>query len=105
MLSLLRLLQQRAPISFAITAVNVDQKQPNFSEHVLPEYLTREQVPHRIVEQETYPLIPCDLWLARKSAAPQGRGNAGPVGQGEPRPHSGHCAFAWHPSGLAAAFS
>jgi tRNA 2-thiocytidine biosynthesis protein TtcA len=57
MLSLLRLLQQRAPISFTLTAVNVDQKQPNFPEHVLPQYLTKEQVPFRIVEQDTYSIV------------------------------------------------
>jgi tRNA 2-thiocytidine biosynthesis protein TtcA len=57
MLSILLLLQQRAPIDFRITAVNVDQKQPGFPEHVLPEYLTAQGVPFRIVEQDTYSIV------------------------------------------------
>ena len=57
MLSLLLDLKRRAPISFQVTAVNVDQKQPNFPEHVLPEYLSQLGVPYRIVEQDTYSIV------------------------------------------------
>jgi tRNA 2-thiocytidine biosynthesis protein TtcA len=57
MLSLLLELKRRAPIHFDVTAVNVDQKQPNFPEHVLPEYLSALKVPYRIVEQDTYSVV------------------------------------------------
>lgn len=42
MLEILRNLQQSAPINFSLVAVNLDQKQPGFPEHVLPEYRERE---------------------------------------------------------------
>lgn len=57
MLDILMNLQKRAPIRFEIVAVNLDQKQPGFPEHVLPEYLTQVGVPFRIEEQDTYSVV------------------------------------------------
>jgi len=57
MLDLLLDVQARAPVRFDILAVNLDQKQPNFPTHVLPEYLKGRNVPFRIVEQDTYSVV------------------------------------------------
>jgi tRNA 2-thiocytidine biosynthesis protein TtcA len=50
-------LRERAPIAFDIVAVNLDQKQPGFPEHVLPEYLKSRGVPFHIEQQDTYSIV------------------------------------------------
>ncbi|MEW7314941.1 tRNA 2-thiocytidine(32) synthetase TtcA [Buttiauxella gaviniae] len=57
MLEILRNLQQSAPISFSLVAVNLDQKQPGFPEHILPEYLESIGVEYKIVEENTYGIV------------------------------------------------
>ena len=57
MLEILRGLQKTAPIHFDLVAVNLDQKQPGFPEHVLPEYLTSIGVPFHILEKDTFSIV------------------------------------------------
>ena len=57
MLDILLQLQKKAPVSFSITAVNLDQKQPDFPEHVLPAYLQSLGVDFHIIEQDTYSVV------------------------------------------------
>lgn len=57
MLEMLQHLQAHAPISFDIIAVNLDQKQPGFPEHVLPNYLDALGVEYKIVEEDTYSIV------------------------------------------------
>ena len=57
MLDILLDLQKRAPVRFEIVAVNLDQKQPGFPEHVLPQYLEQLGVPFRIEAQDTYSIV------------------------------------------------
>ena len=57
MLDVLLQLQKKAPVSFSITAVNLDQKQPDFPAHVLPGYLESIGVDYRILEQDTYSVV------------------------------------------------
>jgi tRNA 2-thiocytidine biosynthesis protein TtcA len=65
LLDVLLTLKDRAPLPFDIVAVNLDQKQPGFPAHVLPEYLAGRGVPFRIEEQDTYSVV--------KRLIPEGR--------------------------------
>ena len=65
LLDILLKLKQRAPIDFELVAVNLDQKQPGFPEHVLPGYLKALGVPFHIENQDTYSIV--------KDKIPQGK--------------------------------
>ncbi len=65
MLDILLSLQQYAPVRYELVAVNLDQKQPGYPEHVLPEYLTGRGVPFHILEQDTYSVV--------KNVVPEGK--------------------------------
>jgi len=57
MLDILLKLRKNAPIEFELVAVNLDQKQPDFPEHILPEYLDNLNLPYHILEQDTYSVV------------------------------------------------
>ncbi|PLR39088.1 tRNA 2-thiocytidine(32) synthetase TtcA [Chimaeribacter coloradensis] len=57
MLDILLNLKQSAPINFSLVAVNLDQKQPGFPEHILPAYLDELGVEYKIVEENTYGIV------------------------------------------------
>lgn len=69
MLDILLNLRDHAPIDFEIIAVNLDQKQPGFPEHVLPEYLSAIDVPFHIIEKDTYSIV--------KEVVPEGKTTCG----------------------------
>ena len=57
MLDLLLSLKKKAPVDFDLIAVNLDQKQPGFPEHVLPQYLDDIGIEYHIIEQDTYSVV------------------------------------------------
>ncbi|MDC9511229.1 tRNA 2-thiocytidine(32) synthetase TtcA [Pseudoalteromonas sp. Angola-4] len=57
MLDILLQLQKSAPIKFDVIAVNLDQKQPGFPEHILPEYFETLDIPYYIVDKDTYSVV------------------------------------------------
>jgi tRNA 2-thiocytidine biosynthesis protein TtcA len=69
MLSLLLALQRAAPVSFELVAVNLDQKQPGFPAHVLPDYLEALGVAFHVLEQDTYSVV--------KRVIPEGKTTCG----------------------------
>nr|WP_245245737.1 tRNA 2-thiocytidine(32) synthetase TtcA [Methylocaldum sp. RMAD-M] len=69
LLDVLLSLRLNAPVQFDIIAVNLDQKQPGFPEHVLPEYLAGRGIPYHIIEQDTYSIV--------KRVVPEGKTTCG----------------------------
>lgn len=65
LLDILLFLKRIAPITFEVVAVNLDQKQPNFPEHILPQYLSEQGIPYYILEKDTYSIV--------KSVVPEGK--------------------------------
>ena len=57
LLDILMGLQKKAPVQFELIAVNLDQKQPGFPQHVLPEYAETIGVPFHVIEQDTYSVV------------------------------------------------
>ncbi|MFT7560066.1 MAG: tRNA 2-thiocytidine biosynthesis protein TtcA [Flavobacteriales bacterium] len=69
MLEILMELKRRAPITFDLVAVNMDQKQPGYPEHILPAYLDKLGIEYHIVEKDTYSVV--------KSLIPEGKTTCG----------------------------
>jgi tRNA 2-thiocytidine biosynthesis protein TtcA len=57
LLDMLISLRKSAPVSFDLIAVNLDQKQPGFPEHVLPDYMATKDIPFCVIERDTYSTV------------------------------------------------
>ena len=57
LLDMLISLKKSAPVSFDLIAVNLDQKQPGFPEHVLPDYMATKEIPFYVIERDTYSTV------------------------------------------------
>ena len=57
LLDMLISLRKSAPVSFDLIAVNLDQKQPGFPEHVLPDYMATKDIPFYVIERDTYSTV------------------------------------------------
>ena len=57
LLDILLFLKKIAPIQFDVIAVNLDQKQPDYPEDILPNYLTKHGIPYYILEKDTYSVV------------------------------------------------
>lgn len=69
MLDVLMSLQKSAPVAFELIAVNLDQKQPGYPEHILPEYLSGLGVEYHVIEKDTYSIV--------KDKIPEGKTTCG----------------------------
>ncbi|MCW8830819.1 MAG: tRNA 2-thiocytidine(32) synthetase TtcA [Gammaproteobacteria bacterium] len=69
MLDILFKLQKKAPVDFELIAVNLDQKQPGFPKHILPDYLRALGIKFHIIEQDTYSIV--------KDKVPEGKTTCG----------------------------
>ena len=101
LLDILIELRERAPIDFAIVAVNLDQKQPGFPADVLPDYLARVGVDFRIVEQDTYSRRQAPRARGQDDVqpvlapAPRRRSTASRASSARPRSRSATIATTW----------
>jgi tRNA 2-thiocytidine biosynthesis protein TtcA len=57
MLHLLRALQRKAPVSFELRVVNVNQGHPGYPADVLREYMRRERHDFTMIEEDTYSIV------------------------------------------------
>lgn len=69
MLDILLSLQKSAPVNFDVIAVNLDQKQPGFPEHILPDYFESLNIPYYIIDKDTYSVV--------KAKVPEGKTTCG----------------------------
>lgn len=67
MLDILLSLKQSAEINFTLIAVNLDQKQPGFPEHILPEYFEKLDIPYYIVDKDTYSVVQAKIPQGKKT--------------------------------------
>ncbi len=57
LLAILLDLQWRGLLPVELLACNLDQGQPNFPKHILPEWLDQYEIPHRIEYKDTYSIV------------------------------------------------